>query len=160
MQLFHTILIITVFLQLFLALSWYMFLAIRNFYQESARERKARRGITYSDMVGLVSASPDAMIIVDRAGLIVQANSRATALFGYIDLCGQRVESLLPESLRTMHQRHRAQYQAHPRVRTMGEGINLQGVRADGSTFGILVSLSPITIDNEQHTIAIIRAKG
>lgn len=159
MQILGVILVYGVFILLFIALILYIGLTTYRFVQESRLQRKMRRGITSSDMVSLVSASPDAMLIVNQAGMIVQANHQAATLFDYLDLSGQQVERLLPEHLRLIHREHRARYHTTPRVRPMGEGLNLQGVRSDSSTFGILVSLSPITIESEQHVIAIVRAR-
>ena len=67
----------------------------------------------------LLEAMPDALVGVDRAGVIRFVNHRAEALFGYDRgaLVGQRVEALVPESFRMVHQAQREGYLAHPRTR-------------------------------------------
>lgn len=94
----------------------------------------------------LFETAPDAMIVIDRSGSIVLANPQAHRLFGYPpeDLPGRRIESLLPENVRAAHMSHRARYMAHPRVRPMGAGYELTGVRCGGEQFPVEIALSPI----------------
>ncbi|UGB39607.1 PAS domain-containing hybrid sensor histidine kinase/response regulator [Frateuria soli] len=94
----------------------------------------------------LFETAPDAMIVVDRAGSIVLANPQADRLFGYApgELVGMCVESLLPECARATHTAHRADYNASPRVRPMGAGHELTGVRRDGRVFPLEIALSPV----------------
>ena len=57
----------------------------------------------------LIEALPDAIVAVDRDGVIVQLNSQTQALFGYErdELLGQKIEILVPESYRREHHHHR-----------------------------------------------------
>ena len=93
----------------------------------------------------LFDMAPDAMVVVDRAGDIVLANPQAHVLFGYPagELVGQPVESLLPESVRAAHVAHRTRYMAQPRVRPMGAGYELTGVRRNGESFPVEIALGP-----------------
>ncbi|HVM01320.1 MAG TPA: PAS domain S-box protein [Acidimicrobiales bacterium] len=90
--------------------------------------------------------APDAVLIVDGHGRILDANRRSEALFGYRRerLLGMRVEQLMPEEARAVHVAHRAGYAAHPRVRPMGAGLELTGLRADGTQVPVDISLSPL----------------
>jgi PAS domain S-box-containing protein len=47
---------------------------------------------------GLLEAAPDAIIVVDRAGVIVTSNLRAATQFGYEpgELVGERVTTIIP----------------------------------------------------------------
>lgn len=94
----------------------------------------------------LFETAPDAMIVVDPAGVMVLANPRVHQLFGYASgaLIGCPVEVLLPGPLRELHVAHRMQYMSAPRVRPMGAEFQLTGVRADGTAFPVEVGLSPI----------------
>lgn len=62
-----------------------------------------------ADFVGLLEAVPDALVGVDRAGVIRYINHRAQSLFGYEgeDLVGQPIETLVPDSVRPDHPAHR-----------------------------------------------------
>jgi PAS domain S-box-containing protein len=93
---------------------------------------------------------PDALLVVDDAGTIVQANGHAARLFDFPPerLVGLRVEALLPPSLRAIHRRHRSDYMARPRVRPMGGNhMALVGLRRDGTRFPVEISLGPLGDD-------------
>ena len=94
----------------------------------------------------LFETAPDAMIVVDLRGVIVLANTHAERLFGYGDggLTGLEVETLLPAAVRQAHIAHRTHYMSNPRVRPMGAGYELTGVRADGQSFPVEIGLSPV----------------
>jgi len=86
---------------------------------------------------GLLEAIPDALVGVDKQGVIRYVNQRAESLFGYDrdDLVGAPLETLVPESLRKVHKMHRQRYHGAPGTRPMGTGLTLNGrdVMAPGS---------------------------
>jgi protein-histidine pros-kinase len=107
----------------------------------------------------LLDAMPDAVLVADRNGCLVQANSQAVSLFGYArnELLGQPVEMLLPERLRAHHVAHHGQFAAALQVRAMGSGLELQARRRDGSEFPVEISLSPLAVGSEHLVIAAVR---
>lgn len=120
-------------------------------------EKKARKA--GSKFEGLLEAAPDGIIIVDRSGRITLVNAQAERLFGYPrnELLGQPIELLVPERLRKRHIGHRENYHAEPRTRPMGAGVDLVGLRKDGSEFPVEISLSPIEMEEGPHVISIVR---
>jgi PAS domain S-box-containing protein len=94
----------------------------------------------------LLEAAPDAIIIVNGAGIIQIINAQTEKMFGYLrgELVGMPVEILVPHSVHSKHSAHRDAYSQAPQPRSMGAGLNLHGRRKDGTEFPVEISLSPI----------------
>lgn len=107
----------------------------------------------------LFELMPDAIVVLNATGRIVLVNSQAEALFGYprAALVGEPAERLLPERLRAAHFAHRAAFSRHPRVRAMGIGLDLHGLRADGVEIPVDVSLSPLETSEGPLVLSAIR---
>jgi len=94
---------------------------------------------------GLLDSAPDAMVVVGADGRVVLVNSQTEKLFGYLreELLGQPVEVLIPERFWNQHRHHRSAYSTHPQFRPMGVGLELYGIRKNGTEFPLEISLSP-----------------
>jgi PAS domain S-box-containing protein len=102
---------------------------------------------------------PDAILAVDRHGVIQYANRQAGRLFGQepASLVSAPVETLIPEHLRERHIAHRTKYMSEPRMRPTGMGLDLVAQRADGTTFPVDIMLNPLTHLAEPTVLAVVR---
>jgi anti-anti-sigma factor len=124
-----------------------------------SRQRPRVTAVTPGVLWGLIDALADGVVLTHDDGVMVLANRRAEEMFGYAhgELAGRPVESLIPADLRAAHVGQRAVYAREPSVRLMGARARLVGLRKDGSTFPVQVSLSPVPTATGRFTLAVIR---
>jgi PAS domain S-box-containing protein len=120
-------------------------------------------------LLHFIETVPDAMILSNRKGRIILANTNTERMFGYTrdELVGKEVEILVPVQFRTRHREDRATYYANSKIRRMGVGRDLWACGKDGVKFPVQISLSPVeirgktlvwsaicNISDREHTIA------
>ena len=124
--------------------------SIRDVSERKRAEQKFR---------SLLESAPDAIVIVDLSGRIVIVNAQTEKVFGFQreELLGQFVDVLVPKRLRAQHKVHRESYSHGPKPRNMGPGLDLYGLRRDGSEFPVEISLSPLETEDGTLVSAAIR---
>ncbi len=95
----------------------------------------------------MIEAFNDGVALADREGTLVLASRRLEEMFGYplTELTGQPLERLIPAHLQAA------------RARPVGTGVLLTGLRKDGATFPVEISLSPVQTANGRFSLAVVR---
>ncbi len=116
-------------------------------------------GITPAVLWSLVDALADGIMLAADDGSLALVNRRAEDMFGYTrgELIGQPVETLLPAALRAAHVSERAEYVREPTARPMVGRGRLVGLRKDGTTFPVAISLTPVPTATGRLIMATIR---
>jgi PAS domain S-box-containing protein len=125
--------------------------------ESAARVRLERSERRYA---ALFESAPDAVLAVNRQGVIVALNTQAERLFGWTEseLVGRTIEVLIPRSAQSKHEALRDHYAQDPQARQMGAvGSDMRGMRKDGTEFFVEVSLAPIPADEGLLTVASVR---
>lgn len=106
----------------------------------------------------VIDAIPNAVLLVNHAGIVEVANARAERLFAYPsgELNGIHIDQLVPERYRSNHHRYRSSFIANPGTREMGAGRELFGLRRDGSEVAIEVGLDVLKTAEMPHVLASV----
>jgi len=106
----------------------------------------SRKALEESELTAraLLESATQAVIGIGRDGKIRLVNRAVESMFGYRpeELMGKKLEVLIPQESRERHVKQRNDYFVHANPRPMGVGMDLKGLRKDGSVFPIEASLS------------------
>ncbi len=100
----------------------------------------------------------EGVLVVNEMGEISRINPSAEKLFGYAEgeLLGKKIESLVPERYADKHRGYRENYGQNPHARSMGAGLDLYGLKKDGSEFPVEISLSPYSSPEGKFVIGFV----
>ena len=106
----------------------------------------------------VVESAPNAMLLVNRDGVITLVNKQVEVLFDYSreELIGQKLEMLIPERFRGKHPNHRNIFFDSPKTRAMGVGRDLFAKKKDGKEVQVEIGLNPIETPEGQVVLASI----
>ena len=95
---------------------------------------------------GLLEAAPDPMVVVNKSGEIVLLNLQAEKQFGYHhhELVGQMVKNIIPEGFAEWLIADSVRSEEDALAQEIGTGIELTGLRKNGTEFPIEIMLSPL----------------
>ncbi|MGH1570396.1 PAS domain S-box protein [Methylobacterium sp. P31] len=85
----------------------------------------------------ILDTVPEAMIVIDEAGIIHSFSAAAERLFGYTaaETVGQNVKMLMPDPMRSEHDGYLDRYRRTRERRIIGTHRVVTGLRRDGTTF-------------------------
>lgn len=106
----------------------------------------------------VVESAPNAIVMVNRDGVIEMVNTQTERIFGYVrsELLGKSIEILIPARFRPQHPGLRNYFFTDPHSRPMGQGRDLYALRKDGSEFPVEIGLNPIETDEGTKVLSAI----
>jgi two-component system sensor kinase FixL len=106
----------------------------------------------------IIDSAVDGIIMIDAHGRIEAFNHAAERLFGYTldEVLGRNVDLLMPSPYHEEHDTYLSRYLATGRAKIIGAGREVQGLRKDGSTFPLHLSVGEITIQGERKFTGIL----
>jgi PAS domain S-box-containing protein len=98
------------------------------------------------------------ILVISKDGTIELANPCVEKLFGYEsnELIGQKLEILLPDAFRKLHESYRTGYFEKPKARPMGNGMDLFAKKKSGDEFPVEISLGYYQLANTNLAVAFI----
>jgi PAS domain S-box-containing protein len=131
--------------------------AIREITERKAAEKHLAQ--VEAKYRGLLEAAPDAIVVVNSLGEIVLLNVQAEKRFCYRrdELLGQKVNSIIPEGFAARLLADGTRTAAEALAQQIGTGIELTGLRKDGTEFPIEIMLSPLETAEGTLVTAAIR---
>ncbi|MBL6963084.1 MAG: PAS domain S-box protein [Bacteroidetes bacterium] len=124
------------------------------------KEVSFKAGILQGDITikTLLESLSEAVVIIDSDSRIILINKIAENIFGYKqdELVGKQLSLLIPSKYHTAHASHVDKYYSEPRIRQMGKGIDLTGVRKNGTEFQVEIGLSSLVTDAGRLGLAFV----
>lgn len=107
----------------------------------------------------ILETVPDAMIVIDEAGIMQSFSRAAERLFGYSQTAaiGQNVRILMPEPDRSRHDGYLHRYQSTGDRHIIGIGRIVTGKRQDGSTFPMHLSVGEMQSGGRRYFTGFVR---
>ncbi|MBF0525541.1 MAG: PAS domain S-box protein [Deltaproteobacteria bacterium] len=107
---------------------------------------------------GIIESAPDGILVTDNSGVIILTNAMVDKMFGYQpgDLLNKNVDILVPEDIRAGHGLKRESFMQTLTGREMGSGLNLRGVRRDGSEYPAEIGLSKLPASGSRGTCVCV----
>jgi two-component system sensor kinase FixL len=124
----------------------------RKLAEQALRETAAR-------LRTLTETAVDGVILIDARGVVLMFNPACEKLFGYSadTVIGENVKMLMPQPYRHEHDRYITNYRDTRDPKIIGSGREVIGLRKDGSTFPMDLSVGEARQDGESIFVGIIR---
>src|SRR5438477_1440200 len=124
---------------------------------ERKRVEQALRG-SEARWRAIVESAVDGIVVIDARGHVEAFNRAAERLFGYAahEVVGRNVKILMPAPYHDEHDGYIARYRATGVQKIIGIGREVTGLRKDGSTFPLHLSVGEAVIEGEPRFTGIL----
>lgn len=107
----------------------------------------------------ILDTVPDAMIVIDKHGVMQFFSSAAERQFGYTEpeAIGENISTLMPEPDRSRHDGYLARYLKTGERHIIGIGRIVTGMRKDGTTFPMHLTIGEMQSGGEPYFTGFVR---
>ena len=129
---------------------------IRDLSERNAAERALREGA--ERLRAVVETAVDGVILIDADGKVLMFNPACERLFGYLaeEVLGRNVRMLMPPPYREEHDGYISNYRNTGAAKIIGIGREVTGLRKDGATFPMDLSVGEAKQEGESIFVGII----
>lgn len=129
---------------------------IRDLTERRAAETALREGA--ERLRAVVDTAVDGVILIDARGTVQMFNPACERLFGYAadEVIGRNVRMLMPQPYRDEHDSYLTNYRTTGIAQIIGAGREVHGVRKDGSTFPMDISIGEAKQDGESIFVGVL----
>ncbi len=135
--------------------------AIQRLNQEIADRQLVEQELRLSEskLNSIFTSVPEAIVVSDAKGLIVQCNAATAEIFGYTlqELLGQNISTLMQPQERSAHDGYLDAYAQTGRKRLMNQPRVVQGMRKEGTLFPVRVTISETRVDDVHFYIGVMQ---
>lgn len=125
----------------------------------SGGQKTAKTAAVDARYRAIVDTAVDAIVVIDERGRIEAFNPAAERLFGYkaVEMVGRNVHILMPEPYHGEHDGYLARYRETGERRIIGIGREVSGLRSDGTTFPLELSIAEWNDGDKRFFTGVMR---
>jgi PAS domain S-box-containing protein len=108
----------------------------------------------------ILEAALDCIVVADEEGRVVEFNPAAERTFGWsrADILGRSLaETIVPPALRAAHTEGMQRFLATGDSRLLGERVEVEGMRRNGETFPVELTIVPVELASGRFFAAYLR---
>jgi|GEM_PF-1009273 len=134
------------------------YIAIRTDISERKRTEMALAR-SEAQARGIFDSVADGIITIDSQDIVQEFNPAAARIFGYeqTEIIGQEVTTLMPPSFHSAHREGLSHYLDSGQKKIIGKTVEIKGLRKDGTSFPLELSITEVKIDKKRRFTAIAR---
>jgi len=129
-------------------------------WENQAKKAERQAELQTAQLRATVTASLDGIIVIDAKGNVADFSESAEKIFGYkkADILGTNMADLIvPERYRSAHNAGMERMRQTGKAKILGQRIEIEAMRADGTEFMSELAVSRSTSENGDIFIAYIR---